>query len=386
MIAIEPCTLDASCEALRAEVREFLATELADLPPVERAKNWSAADPAFSRKLGARGWLGVSWPREYGGQARSALEHLAFEEEMAYSEAPVTFHNTAATMIGPTLIRFGSPEQKRVFLPGIARGDISFALGYSEPDHGSDLAGIRTAATPLPEGGWRIRGQKIFTSTAGFSTHVWLAARTDPAQSRHRGISVFIVPLDAPGITLQPMSGINGHRSNIVFYDDVVVDEDALVGELHGGWEVITAALAFERVSLAAIAARSRGYFDLLLGHVQTAGKAGQPLAADSLVCDRIGQLAAQIQAARLLADHPDAPHYPAADGAVKFAAAWLIDQCGWKGVRRGDVGVHERQALVLVNHGRARADELLDLAADIEASVRTRFGVELEPEPLILR
>jgi 3-oxo-4-pregnene-20-carboxyl-CoA dehydrogenase beta subunit len=297
--------LGKQANAFRCEVREWLTEHWDHRYPDDtlgQPLNHRKARQDFSRKLGARGWLGVSWPREYGGQARSALEHLAFEEEMAYSEAPVTFHNTAATMIGPTLIRFGSPAQKRVFLPGIARGDISFALGYSEPDHGSDLAGIRTAATPLPGGGWRIRGQKIFTSTAGFSTHVWLAARTDPAQSRHRGISVFMVPLDAPGITLQPMSGINGHRSNIVFYDDVVVDEDALVGELHGGWEVITAALAFERVSLAAIAARTRGYFDLLLGHVQTARRAGRPLAADSMICDRIGQLAAQIQAARLLA------------------------------------------------------------------------------------
>jgi alkylation response protein AidB-like acyl-CoA dehydrogenase len=297
--------LGESANAFRAEVREWLADHWDHRYPEEtrdQPLNHRKARQDFSRKLGARGWLGVSWPREYGGQARSALEHLAFEEEMAYSEAPVTFHNTAATMIGPTLIRFGSAQQKQFFLPGIARGDISFALGYSEPDHGSDLAGIRTAATRLPEGGWRIRGQKIFTSTAGFSTHVWLAARTDPAQQRHRGISVFMVPLDAPGITLQPMSGINGHRSNVVFYDDVLVGEDALVGELNGGWEVITAALAFERVSLAAIAARTSGYFDLLLGHVQAARKAGQPLAADSLVCDRIGQLAAQIQAARLLA------------------------------------------------------------------------------------
>ncbi len=297
--------LGEQANAFRREVRDWLATNWDHRYPDEtlgQPLNHRKARQDFSRKLGARGWLGVSWPREYGGQARSALEHLAFEEEMAYSEAPVTFHNTAATMIGPTLIRYGSAQQKQVFLPGIARGDISFALGYSEPDHGSDLAGIRTAATPLPGGGWRIRGQKIFTSTAGFSTHVWLAARTDPSQQRHRGISVFIVPLDAPGITLQPMSGINGHRSNVVFYDDVQVDEDALVGELHGGWDVITAALAFERVSLAAIAARSRGYFDLLLAHVQTARAAGQALALNPLVRDRIGQLAAQIQAARLLA------------------------------------------------------------------------------------
>lgn len=297
--------LGEQVNAFRQEVRQWLAENWDHQYPQETAHlpvNHRKARQDFSRKLGARGWLGVSWPHAYGGQARSALEHLAFEEEMAYSEAPITFHNTAATMIGPTLIRYGTEEQKRVFLPGIARGDFSFALGYSEPDHGSDLAGLRTAATPLSGGGWRIRGQKIFTSTAGFSTHLWLAARSDPAQQRHRGISVFIVPLDAPGITLQPMIGLNGHRANVTFLDDVVVEEGALVGELHGGWEVITAALTFERVSLAAIAARARGYFDQLLSYLQTARRAGRPMAEDPLVRDRIGQFAAQITAARLLA------------------------------------------------------------------------------------
>src|SRR5690606_4625238 len=128
---------------------------------------------------------------------------------------------TAANMIAPALVTHGSSAQKAHFLPGIAQGDISFALGYSEPDHGSDLAGIKTQATRMEDGGWRIRGQKLFTSTAGFSTHVWLAARTGPQQSRHGGISVFAVPLNTPGITIQPMMGLNGHRSNVVFYDDV---------------------------------------------------------------------------------------------------------------------------------------------------------------------
>ncbi|MCW5654357.1 acyl-CoA dehydrogenase [Hydrogenophaga sp.] len=298
-------SLSPQADAFRHEVREWLQAHWDHRYPPETAAlpvNHRKARQDFSRKLGQRGWLGVSWPKAYGGQGRSALEHLAFEEEMAYSEAPVTFHNTAATMIGPALIRYGSEAQKQIFLPGIAQGEVSFALGYSEPDHGSDLAGIRTAATPLPQGGWRIRGQKIFTSTAGFSTHLWLAARSDPQQARHRGISVFIVPLNAPGITLQPMLGLNGHRANVTFLDDVVVGEDALVGDLHGGWEVITAALAFERVSLAASAARIRGYFDLLLAHVQTARLGGKPMAEDPLVRDRIGDLAARIEAARLLA------------------------------------------------------------------------------------
>jgi alkylation response protein AidB-like acyl-CoA dehydrogenase len=286
-------------DAFRSEVRKWLAGNWDEKYAPETYAlpvNHRKARQDFSRKLGAKGWLGITWPKAYGGQDRTALEHLAFEEEMAYTEAPTTFHNTAANMIGPTLVTFGSDAQKAFFLPGIARGEISFALGYSEPDYGSDLAGIKTSATRTEDGGWSIRGQKIFTSTAGFSTHVWLAARTDPAQPRHGGISVFAVPLDTPGITLQPMSGLNGHRSNVVFYDDVKLSADALIGEENGGWKIITEALAHERVALAAIGARARGYFDRLLAHVK------HEIAPDALVLDRVGALAAEVEAARLLA------------------------------------------------------------------------------------
>lgn len=264
--------------------------------------NHRKAMQSFSRKLGEKGWLGLSWPTEFGGLGLGALEQLAFEEEMAYAEAPVTFHNIAANMIGPALVRFGSEEQRRHFLGGIARGEIAIALGYSEPDHGSDLAGIRTAARRAPQGGWVIRGQKTFTSTAGFATHLWLAARTDPAQARHRGISVFLLPMDTAGISMQPMIGLNGHRANTVFLDDVWVPDEAMVGGEGEGWQVISAALAYERATLAGIAARARGYFDRLLDHIRAARMHGVPMASDSLVRERIGALIADIEGARLLA------------------------------------------------------------------------------------
>jgi alkylation response protein AidB-like acyl-CoA dehydrogenase len=303
--AMPVASLGDTVEAFRAEVRAWLGENWDGHYPSETYAlpvNHRKARQDFSRALGAKGWLGITWPRACGGQERPALEHLAFEEEMATAEAPVTFHNTAANMIGPTLVRFGSATQKAHFLPGIAKGEISFALGYSEPEFGSDLAGIRTRATRTPEGGWVVCGQKIFTSTAGFSTHVWLAARTDPEQPRHGGISVFAVPLDAPGITIQPMNGLNGHRSNIVFYDDVRLPADALVGEENGGWKIIVEALAHERVTLAAIGARARGYFDKLLAEVGKTRRDGRPMAEDPLVLDRLGALAAEIDAARLLA------------------------------------------------------------------------------------
>ncbi|MGE0797523.1 MAG: acyl-CoA dehydrogenase family protein [Lautropia sp.] len=287
-------------DAFREDVRAWLAENWDHTYPPETYAlpvNHRKARQAFSRKLGAKGWLGITWPKVYGGQGRSAFEHLVFEEEMAYAEAPTSFHNISANMVGPTLVTHGSDAQKAFFLPGIARGDISFALGYSEPDHGSDLAGIKTAAKRTGDGGWVVNGQKTFTSTAGFSTHVWLAARTDPSKPRHGGISVFAVPLQTPGITIQPMIGLNGHRSNVVFFDDVRLAPDALIGEENGGWKVITEALAYERVTLGALGARARGYFDKLLAQVN----ADANLRSDSLVLDRIGALGAEIEAARLL-------------------------------------------------------------------------------------
>lgn len=213
----------------------------------------------------------------------------------------MTWHNTAVNMIGPALVLHGSALQRARLLSGIAKADISFALGYSEPDHGSDLAGLRTTATRSDDG-WSIRGQKVYTSHAGFATHLWLAARTGTTEQRQRGISIFVVPMEAPGITLQPMHGLNGHRANIVFLDDVRVDGDALIGAVDGGWTVITDALAFERVSLGAIAARIRGYFDRLLAHVASTARGGRRLADDPLTRDTLARLAAEIEAARLLA------------------------------------------------------------------------------------
>lgn len=346
--------LGDTVNAFRREVRDWLTA------------NWDHSDPAgteglpvnhrkarqsFSRQLGKKGWLGVSWPREYGGQQRSALEQLVFEEEMAYAEAPVTFHNTAANMIGPALIAHGSPTQKSRFLPGIASGDISFALGYSEPDHGSDLAGIRTSATRCDDGDWIVRGQKTFTSTAGFSTHLWLAARTDPANPRAGGISVFIVPLDATGITMQPMIGLNGHRANTLFLDDVRLPADALVGEENGGWTVITTALAYERASLAGIAARARGYFDQLVEYLRTAQRHGQPMAQDTLVRERVGALGADIEAARLLA--------------LQTAEV----------MQRGDVPVH--QAAMSKVYGSELMERLAETAFDLLGT-----GATLQPGP----
>lgn len=321
MAKLPDLDLGSKANAFREEVRDWLAanwdhtfTEAEMALPL----NHRLARQDFSRKLAAKGWLGLSWPKKWGGQQRSAFEQLVFEEEMAYAEAPIGWHLASVNMMGPTIMEFGSPEQTAAMIPEIRAGNVCFCLGYSEPENGSDLAGLKTAATK--DGNeWIIRGQKLYTSTASYANYCWVAVRTDPkAEPKHAGISVFIVPMNTPGITLQPLIGLNDHRSNVVFWDDVRVPESALVGDVNGGWKVITAALAFERVALASVAARGRAYFDRLVAYLGHAERNGVPLRQDRLVRDRIATLGSEIEAARLLA----------------VQTAHLIDQ--------GQVPVHE--------------------------------------------
>lgn len=323
MRSLPDLDLGEKTNRFRSEVRQWLAdhwnpcytAQQLALPVNERL-----ADRQFSRTLGEKGWLGVSWPKEYGGQGRSAFEQLVFEEEMAYAQAPIGWHLVSVNMTGPAIMECGSAEQRRRILPEILKGNVCFCLGYSEPEHGSDLAGIRTRATRDGEE-WVIRGQKIYTSSASYANYCWLAVRTDPdAIPSHAGISILIVPMDSPGITRHPLTGLNGQRANVVFWDDVRVPQSAVVGAVNGGWKVITAALAFERVALASVSARARAYFDRLVEHVLGAKTKGRPMSRDPLVRDRLAALAAEIEAARLLAvqtasliDEGQVPVYQAA-------------------------------------------------------------------------
>jgi alkylation response protein AidB-like acyl-CoA dehydrogenase len=290
--------------AFRLEVRDWLADNWKGqkVSSEETRYNHLRADRAFSQKLAAKGWLTLSWPKAYGGEERSALDRLVLEEELAYADAPIKWHDTAVNMLAPALLMHGSDDQREHLVTAIGRGEVCFALGYSEPANGSDLAGLKTTATRTNEG-WTIRGQKTFTSAAGFADYCWLAARTGPPDSQQGGISVFIVPLrGTPGLTIQPMYGLNSHDSNTVFYDDVKLPADAIVGGENQGWKVITAALAFERVSLGAIGARARGYFDRLVEHVNMTRRNGRPMRDDPVLRDRLASLAADVQGAQLLA------------------------------------------------------------------------------------
>ena len=240
--------LPPEAEALRADVREFLRQELKDRSPLDRAPSWGGFDREFSLKVGARGWIGLTWPKKYGGHERSALERYVVMEEMLAAGAPVSAHWIADRQSGPTLLRFGTEEQRQRFLPRIARGELAFAIGMSEPDSGSDLASLRTRAEKV-SGGYKVNGTKVWTSNAHLSDYMIATLRThvDPA-NKHAGLSQFLVDTGTPGITISPIIDLTGkHHFNEVVFQDAFVPEDMLVGEEGGGWKQVTSELAFER-------------------------------------------------------------------------------------------------------------------------------------------
>jgi alkylation response protein AidB-like acyl-CoA dehydrogenase len=235
-------------EALRAQVRAFLHDELATRSPLDRAQSWNGAVPAFSRKLGERGWIGMTWPKRYGGGERSGLERHVVIEEVLAAGAPVAAHWIADRQSGPTLLRFGSEAQRQAILPRIARGECYFCIGMSEPDVGSDLAAVRTKATPV-EGGYRIRGTKLWTTCAHLAHYMILLARTSAGgDARHAGLSQFLVDLSLPGIQIRPLLIPSGeHHFNEVVFDDVLLPAKALLGQEGDGWKQVMSELAFER-------------------------------------------------------------------------------------------------------------------------------------------
>jgi alkylation response protein AidB-like acyl-CoA dehydrogenase len=257
-------------------------------------------DPGFALDIGKTGWIGLGWPQEFGGQARSAQEQLAFIETMERGEAP----RIGAAIQANALMMFGTPDQQRKYLPEILRGEAMHGMGYSEPQAGSDLAALRTGAVRDGDA-WVINGQKIWTTT-WWGKYMLLAARTDPqAKPPHAGISMFIVPMDAPGITIRPATTMyDGSFANI-FYDDVCIPVENIVGEVNGGWKVLTGALAFERGLVGGgIVLRVAHAFEQLRRHVMAGGSDAPPLGEDPVVRDRIAAIASEIEVGRQLMMH----------------------------------------------------------------------------------
>jgi 3-oxocholest-4-en-26-oyl-CoA dehydrogenase alpha subunit len=199
------------------------------------------------KKMAVDGWLGIGWPAEYGGQGRSAIEQFIFFDESMRAGAPVPM--LTINTVGPTIMEFGTTEQKADYLPRILAGDIHFCIGYTEPNAGTDLAALETRAVRDGDE-YVINGQKVFTSLAGDADYIWLATRTDPDVSKHKGISMFIVPMETPGIKVVPMHLLGGHNINSTFFEDVRVPAANLVGGENNGWTLITNQLNHERVTL----------------------------------------------------------------------------------------------------------------------------------------
>jgi len=289
--------------AFRSEVRDWLARHWSG----ERKANFDRQpfhdrefDPTFARDLGTTGWLGMAWPREFGGQARTPLEQLAFMEVMERAEAP----RIGAGVQSNALMMYGTPAQQARYLPEILRGEAMHGMGYSEPNAGSDLAALKTSAVRVHDehgDGWVINGQKIWTTTY-WGRYMFLAARTDrEAKPQHAGISMFIVPMDTPGITVKASTTMYDGRFANIFYDNVRVSADALLGPLHGGWKVLTDALANERgVVGGGIVLKVAHAFDLLCRDLRASPRQCE----DPLVRDRVGALAAEVEVGRRLMIH----------------------------------------------------------------------------------
>ena len=294
--------MGAAANAFRKEVREWLArhwtpekrTEHLRKPFKERG--W---DVEFSKLMGRGGWIGIGWPKEFGGQGRSPAEQVAFVTQMANAGAPCQAHSTGESVVAPALFLHGTKAQQDEWLPAIRRGESSFALGYSEPDAGSDLAALRTRAVRDGDA-WIVNGQKLWSTGADKAEFIWLAVRTDPGAKKHAGISVLMVDLHSPGVTIRPSVALYGKTFSTQFYDNVRVPAKNMVGAVNNGWKVITDALAAERVMIGAIRiAGIERAFDHLTEYLKTAVVGGKAVRNDPVIRDRIGALAAEIEVAQ---------------------------------------------------------------------------------------
>jgi alkylation response protein AidB-like acyl-CoA dehydrogenase len=247
--------------ALRKELREYFAGLLT--PEVRAGIGHPGEGNALARtivrRMGADGWLGLGWPTEFGGQGRGAIDQFILFDEVQRAGAPFPF--VTINTVGPTLMKFGTEEQKQRYLPGILAGDVHFAIGYTEPEAGTDLASLRTRAV-LDGDEWVINGSKVFTSGANQADYIWLACRTDPDAPKHKGISIIIVPTDAPGFKCTPIVTVGSVVTQATYYDDIHVPAANLVGDRNAGWRLITNQLNHERVGLAALGGLTHRLYD----------------------------------------------------------------------------------------------------------------------------
>ncbi|MBF6134223.1 acyl-CoA dehydrogenase family protein [Nocardia otitidiscaviarum] len=268
--------LTAEQRRLRDDLRSYFTGLVTPEEEAEMLVNRHGdAYRAVVRRMGSDGWLGVGWPKEFGGQGFGPLEQQIFYNEAVRADVPVPL--VTLLTVGPALQTFGTEEQKRKFLPGILSGDIHFAIGYSEPEAGTDLAALRTSAVRDADGDWVVNGQKIFTTGAHEADYIWLAARTGTVESRHRGITILIVDTTDPGYSWTPIITCDGaHHTNATYFDNVRVPASMTVGEENGGWKLITTQLNHERVSLGP-SGKIEQLYDRVREWARTQGVLGEP-------------------------------------------------------------------------------------------------------------
>lgn len=297
-VALEPEHL-----ALRAELREYFD----QLVTPERRAGLASATGEFGeagvykeviRQIGGDGWLGIGWPQEYGGQARSMVEQLIFTDAAAVAGVPIPY--LTLNTVGPTIMRYGTQEQKDYFLPRILAGELHFSIGYSEPGSGTDLASLRTRA--VREGDeWVIDGQKMWTSLIQYADWIWLACRTDAELPRHKGLSMILVPADAPGVSYTPVHTVAGVGTSTTYYESVRVPAANLVGELNGGWSLMTNQLNHERVALTSAAPLIQSLGQVRQWAQQTKNADGQRVIDSEWVQLALGRAHARVEALKLI-------------------------------------------------------------------------------------
>lgn len=286
-------------ERFRGEIRDFIKQNVTPEVRAElRAQAGHGMGP-LTRELilaiGAKGWIGMSWPEEYGGRNADRIDQYIFEEELVRARIPLNIGNFIEQ--APAIMAAGTEEQKRYFIPRLVRGEVTFALGYSEPSGGTDLASLKTRAVEDGDE-FVINGQKTFTSGAEVASHIYLMARTDPDLPKHDGISIFLVPIDTPGITIRPLWTLAGGRTNEVFFDDARVPKTALLGEKNRGWYIGSSALNLGRAG----AMRYYTYVSVFEEMLYFARKhpLGRTLVRDEVVRDKLAELYCEAQVARL--------------------------------------------------------------------------------------
>ncbi len=292
--------LTESERRFRDECRAYFAEMMTDRLTQELSSGLEGGGPEFReamRQMGRDGLLGLSWPKEYGGQERSAVEQFIFADEVQAVGFPLPF--LTLSTVGPTLREYGSPEQRSTFCPRILAGEIFFAIGYSEPGAGTDLASLQTTAVRDGDE-WVINGQKMWTSLAQYADYVWLAARTDPNAEKHRGLSILLVPTDAKGFSRQAIRTVGGVSTNATFYDAVRVPAENLIGGENNGWRLITGQLNHERISLMTVG-RMRRDLEAVTEWARSTRVDGARVIDVGWVQHNLARVHAKLQALRLM-------------------------------------------------------------------------------------